>query len=293
VWVGHEGFVYSVATHPDGEHVVSAAWDKTVRVWDTAGREVRRFHDPNNDGVAGVAVSPDGKRVATVSCGDAVRVWEFATGELLHTWVRPRQHWKTGRVAFHPTADLLAGCGGNKSVLVVNPVTGETVIELPTASDAVRDVTFSPDGKWLAAGGCGDMTVHVWEVGAWRKVATLTASKDSCYSLAFSPDGLTLACGSVDGNVYLWDAPTWAPQAPLPHGVKVYGLAFTPDGKRLACGCADNTVRLWDTARREQVAELRGHTDYVHSLVFSRNGHRLVTASGDMTLRTWDAPPPK
>ncbi len=293
LWTGHDGFVYSVAAHPDGEHVVSGAWDKTVRVWDSAGREVRRFDEPNRDAVAGVAVSPDGKRVATVSCGDAVRVWEFASGKLLHTWVRLRQHWKTGRVAFHPTADLLACGGGDKSVLVVNPATGEKVIELPTAADAVRDVAFSADGKWLAAGGCGDKTVHVWEVAAWKKVATLTGAKDSYYSIAFSPDGRTLASGSVDGNVYLWDTAGWEPRATLPHGVKVYGVAFTPDGKRLACGCADNTVRLWDTTRHEQVAELRGHTDYVHHLAFSPDGTRLVTASGDMTIRAWDAPAPK
>jgi WD40 repeat protein len=304
VWSGHSGFVYSVAYHPDGKHVVSGSWDSTVRVWDETGREVRRFDLPERlvveredekimqpERVTGLAVHPAGKWVATVSWGDNVHLWDYDTGALLQSWVRKQQHWMTGRVAFHPTADLLACGGGRPVVSVYDPRTKKTVVELETKADAVSDVAFSPDGKLLVAAGCSDRTVHVWEVATWAKVATLTGAKDACYSLAFTPDGRTLASGSVDGNVYLWDVGTWQPTATLRHGVKVYGLAYTPDGGRLACGCADNTVRLWDTTRHTQVAELRGHSDYIHQLAFNRDGRRLVTASGDLTLRAWDATP--
>jgi WD40 repeat protein/tRNA A-37 threonylcarbamoyl transferase component Bud32 len=291
LWAGHAGFVYAVAYHPDGRHVVSGSWDGTARVWDAAGREVRRLDVPNRERVSGLAVHPAGRWVATVSWGDNVHLWDFDTGRRLYTWNRELNHWKTGRVAFHPTADLLACSGGRATVNVYNPRTKQAVVELGTTADAVWDVAFSPDGKWLAAAGDSDKTVHVWEVATWTKVVTLTGAADAFRSLAFSPDGRTLAGGSVDGAVYLWDTATWQRQATLTHGARVYGLAYTPDGRRLACGCADNTVRLWDTARHEQVAELRGHTDYVHALTFSPDGRRLVTASGDLTLRTWDANP--
>jgi WD40 repeat protein len=241
--------------------------------------------------VAGLAVHPAGKWVATVSWGDNIHLWDFETGERLYTWERDQKSWMTGRVAFHPTADLLACGGGRGAVNVYDPRTKKAVVELETKADVVSDVAFSPDGKWLVGASGSDKTVHVWEVATWTRVKTLTGAKDAFYSLAFSPDGRTLASGSVDGNVYLWGVGTWERQATLPHGVKVYGLAYTPDGTRLACGCADNTVRLWDTTRHEQVAELRGHTDYVHQLAFSPDGRRLVTASGDLSLRTWDAAP--
>jgi eukaryotic-like serine/threonine-protein kinase len=291
LWAGHSGFVYTVAHHPDGKHVLSGSWDGTARAWDADGRVVRRFDAPRQERVCGLAVHPAGKWVAGVCWGDNVHLWDFDTGEVLHSWERQIRHWKTGRVAFHPTADLLA-CGGGRAVVsVYDPRTKRTVIELDTTSDAVWDVTFSPDGRWLAAADDSNKAVHVWEVATWKKAAVLTGAKDANYTVAFSPDSRTLASGSVDGNVSLWDTATWERQAVLPHGVRVYGLAFTPDGSRLACGCADNTVRVWGTARHEQVAELRGHTDYVHSLAFSPDGHRLVTASGDLTLRQWDARP--
>jgi WD40 repeat protein len=66
-------------------------------------------------------------------------------------------------------------------------------------------------------------------------------------------------------------------------------MAFSPDGTRLAAGCKDNTIRLLDVAKRQEVAELRGHSDYVHAVAWSPDGTRLVSGSGDFTVRIWDS----
>jgi WD40 repeat protein len=38
----------------------------------------------------------------------------------------------------------------------------------------------------------------------------------------------------------------------------------------------------------EEVAELLGHTGYVHAVVFSPDGKRLMSGSGDHTVRIWE-----
>ena len=72
-------------------------------------------------------------------------------------------------------------------------------------------------------------------------------------------------------------------------GTIVYGVAFSLDGTRLAAGCRDKTIRLFDVASHQQVAELSGHTDYVHAVAWSPDGTRLVSGSGDFTVRVWDS----
>jgi WD40 repeat protein len=66
-------------------------------------------------------------------------------------------------------------------------------------------------------------------------------------------------------------------------------MAFSPDGTRLAAGCGDGAIRLIDVARRQLVAELRGHAAYVHAVAWSPDGARLVSGSGDLTVRLWDS----
>ena len=125
-------------------------------------------------------------------------------------------------------------------------------------------------------------------------VAVLRGHTGPVWRVAFSADAKgvgqeLLASGSSDKTIRLWNAQTHEQLAVIPLGSIVYGVAFSPDGTRLAAGCSDNTIRLIDVARRQQVAELRGHTDYVHAVAWSPDGTRLASASGDFTVRIWDS----
>jgi WD40 repeat protein len=151
-------------------------------------------------------------------------------------------------------------------------------------------VVFSPDGTWLAsAAERNDRNVRIWGLAKMEPIQVLEGHTTGVYALAVSHDGRWLAAGSTDGRVRLWDTTTWKEAGILKHGTKVYGLAFHPDGTRLACACADNTIRLWDLGTRQSVAELRGHTDYVHVVAWGPDGSRLISGSGDMTVRIWDS----
>ena len=56
----------------------------------------------------------------------------------------------------------------------------------------MRSVTFSHDGRYLAAGD-DDGTVRLWDAGTGHPVATLTGHTGEVSSVAYSPDGRVLA----------------------------------------------------------------------------------------------------
>ncbi len=290
---GHSGFVYGVAFHPDGERVASAAWDGTVRIWNaTNGLELAAFKHADKTIVTAVTFHPDGRHLVSQGRDDDVHLWDLQTGKLVHRFPLSTQLWRDSRLAFSRDGKLLAAGAKDNTVHVWDFASRKEIAVLKGHIDFVRDLVFGPDANWLAtAGEAGDNSVRIWDLVSGRELRTLTDHTNAVYALALSPDGKTLASGSHDGDVRLWDANTWDAITVLKQGTNTYGLAFSPDGKRLACACANNTIRLWDVATGMNVAELHGHSDYVHQVAFSPDGSRLVSGSGDMMLRIWDTLP--
>src|SRR5262249_17354768 len=104
-WAG----IKTVTFSPDGKRLVSAGYDKTMRIWDAAtGQEILLLRHP--DWVRGVAFSPDGKLLASAREDRTVRVWNAtpSSGEIL----AERQAWVLVDSLFAKLllkADVIAG----------------------------------------------------------------------------------------------------------------------------------------------------------------------------------------
>lgn len=72
--VGHSGEVTLVLFYCNDWRIVSASYDKTVRIWDTdAGGVVAKPLVRHSFWVKSVAISPDGRRIASGSDDQSMR----------------------------------------------------------------------------------------------------------------------------------------------------------------------------------------------------------------------------
>jgi WD40 repeat protein len=314
----HGQVVHVLAYSRDGKRIVSAGWDRRVKVWEAGtGRLVRSFATPTQC----LTLSPDGQWLATGShlyrnedaeavrrsrAASRVKVWSMRTGRLVRT---------------------LEGHGG-----------------------VVGAADWSPDGKLLATDS-GDPAVQIWRTDTWRPVASLKETfpyldkEDSAWTRQglFSPDGSTLAVvsmayfrgepGYTDARVVLWDTGTWQRRRMLPfdfgHLLNRVQVAFSPDGRTLEIisdtGTVEGDLVRWDTTtgkyKEEHRAEggldlafLHGgqwlavggvsllnvktrrpeavlpHSERVEEMAASPDGRVLVTGDAYGFLRCWEVP---
>jgi RNA polymerase sigma factor (sigma-70 family) len=129
----------------------------------------------HNGSVVAVAFSPDGKSVATGSSDGTVRLWERATGKALHVLRGHDRPSRVGGLAFAPDGKTLASGGDDGKVILWDPAAGKVRDELRGHRGRIEAVSFSPDGKLLAASASwandksqAEQAAFLWEVAGRR-----------------------------------------------------------------------------------------------------------------------------
>lgn len=193
-------------------------------------------------------------------------------------------------LALRPDGELMA-LGRYREVELRDPHSGRITATLKGHGNEVRGLSFSPDGKLIAATGGNPSQfgeIKIWDVATASEARSWRGHRDNITSIAFSPDGGMLATGSYDKLLKLWDVATGAEIRTLKdHTDAVFAIAFSPDGRLLASAGADRTVKLWDPATGKRLSTLSDALDAVNTIAFDPSGKLLAGAGADRIIHLW------
>jgi WD40 repeat protein len=158
---GHGDVVECLAFSPDGRHLATAAWDKSIIVWDWRNRrEVKRFAgslEPRS-----VAFDADGRTFALVGGpSPVIQLWDVESGIITET-LEGHQTW-INAVAFNRSGSQFASASLDRRFAVWSSGDPIPTHLVEGHSNQVWTVAFSPDGHWLATGS-DDGTARLWKV---------------------------------------------------------------------------------------------------------------------------------
>jgi WD40 repeat protein/Flp pilus assembly protein TadD len=154
------------------------------------------------------------------------------------------EHQDVRSIAVHRDGRLVAtGSHNGLHVKVWEAQTGKFLKELPVGPWS--QVSFSPDGRWLATGGGG---CRLWAVGSWQEGPPTGGGMQGGF--AFSADSKLLAVETGQGVIRLLDPDTGREYARLehPNQERAGFLTFSPDGTQLVVSASGEgqPLHIWD-----------------------------------------------
>ncbi|EDN02269.1 predicted protein [Histoplasma mississippiense (nom. inval.)] len=298
---GHVDSVSSIAFSPDGEYIVSASLDKSIRLWEVKkGRskilfggksdlllektQSLSFETPTN----GTMFSPNGEFIAGYIHGlghDQVQLWDAKTNCLVGALPHPRFILT---LAFSYDGKFIASACSDGTVRIWDPRTA-TLCGILTQvksgyADCISPFAFSPDGQSIACISHG--AVEIWDLKSLSLCGTIENDTEAITCITFSPDSRLLAAAS-GRFLKFWDRQTKSLRGMLAgHTSKITTLKFSPNGQFVASGSLDNSVRLWDTMGLGIPSRII--QTHISKIKFTGSGHYVVSYLSDETTELRD-----
>jgi WD40 repeat protein len=239
------GFVFQLTYAPATHMLAAAGQDAFVALWSDGGRGPMRRIDSGDAVSLAAAFSHDGTRLAVSFADGSVRVyqvedgsesfrvthdskfvtgvawgpgdtelwtaastlfcWDASNGKPLRSIQEPRAPIQSLEIS--PDGRLIAVGAADSKAHVYDRERGAEVLALPAAQGRVKDVAFSPDGKWLATSSESELGVSVWNLADGTRARSLEGHEGPVLGLDFSADGSRLFTSSIDGVTLVWDFP--------------------------------------------------------------------------------------
>src|SRR5262249_52299610 len=150
---GHTEAIYTVSFTPDGKHVLTGSFDKSLKLWDVAtGKEVKSLAGQagHQNLVLTAAFSPDGRLIASGGADNQVRLWEAPLNV-------PLRDLPLGEavqaIALSPDGTRMAVAGNDGVIRVLNTADGKPLFQATGHAGPVLAIAYSANGQLLASGG--------------------------------------------------------------------------------------------------------------------------------------------
>jgi len=285
--------LHSPAFSPDGTTLAFTGPKASIQLFELATGKISSIPAREQQS-AWLTFAPDGKTLAQLASGGPSSTVETRLNTEVRFYnVRSGQEvaaFKVPNFDFSPDGKTFATANAN-------PPTFAQVWDLATMRPRVRlknipegrmtVLTFSPDGKMLAAGGQFGC-VKIWDPASGEDRAIVQENISAPHWLGwlrFAPDSKLLAVGNWDGTVKLWDVGAGQWRASLRgHTAPVNSMAFFPDGRTLVTSSQDRTLKFWDVSTGQERLTIKGHSGLRHSLAISPDGKALATATEGATI---------
>lgn len=297
-FVGHEKPITACVTSQDGNQLISASADHTLRVWTLGSGECVAVLHGHKDELTACSLTPDGKTVISTAIDATVKLWNLASRRCIAT-LENDGRWATTCTVTPDGRHLVVG-SDDGAITLWDLASHRRIGTLTGHRDYVTACLVTPLGQLVTAS--RDKDVRVWDLDSGACLHTLARPvADSSpalrgveeqgwiTALTLLPGGQQVLAAMGDGLICRWDLASGQCVQRFGAGQgRVDTCGILHEGRHLLCGMADGTLVVWDLTAGQRVRCLPAHAGSVSATAATRDGRRIFSASSDRTIKLWE-----
>lgn len=293
---GHLLKIYALHWAEDKVHLVSAAQDGKLLVWDTVSTNKTHVIPLRTTWVMCCAYSPSGNFVACGGLDNICSVYNLRSKDVP---IRPCRELgsHTGYLssARFISDNQIISSSGDTTCILWDLVSGAQTVQFSEHDGDVMSISLNPVDPNTFISGAIDSTAKYWDIRTGKCVQTFTGHKQDINTVQFFPNGMAFGTGSDDTTTRLYDIRadrelmvySNEENSNTNNQSAVTSIAFSISGRYLFAGYDDFNCHAWDVLKGEKIFTLQGHENRVSCLGVSSDGMALCTGSWDSVLKIW------
>jgi WD40 repeat protein len=172
----HSGMIYHLSLSPTGDTIATSGNSNTVRLWNTKSGELLKTYelpkiiDSTYGDISHIRANifPDGKKILTESYNDRGNYSNFYVLNIMtKDIIKQFGYYDINYLStISPDGKYLCFSdydANNKHILLYDLYTYQQISKLTSSESDFKDIQFSPDSKYIAAGG-EDSTLRIFDV---------------------------------------------------------------------------------------------------------------------------------
>ncbi len=296
--IAHDADISIAAFSPDGDHLLTASYDRNVRIWDVNTGQLVHTFDQNEEKIVDALYSPDGKKIAVLSetfseaelrWRSLVITWDAATGKQLNKY---DAEYGMKSIAFSPVSDELLAYHRRWGIMVTKDslLTPVITFERKPWSDNIRNLGFAPGSNRVV--GLMNDTLRFWDIAS-RKLVRNISDSNGISKFTFTKDGTRLFIADTNrgprARVTLLDLETGNSVKIFDgHSRGINNFFLSADEGHIITTSRDKTARIYDVSSGIFLKQLKGHTRPVLKADLLDDGKYLATYYWEGNPVIWD-----